>query len=68
MSERAAIVAWLRGDAEKFYCARMPLKDRIRGAWMQFKKPGGHHWAALDNAADAIEHGEHMKGSDDGPR
>lgn len=42
--ERAAIVAWLRARADKQQCTA----------------GGGDGWAALYQAADAIEAGEHL--------
>lgn len=58
MSERDAIVAFLRGKADE-------AADKGVRAGFEFHSFYSAMAAALSSAANSVKNGEHMKGSDD---
>lgn len=70
--ERAAIVAWLREKASDEMPAAMKLRFSLTLLWalvhpVRFKQEYAR-FMALNNAADAIERGEHVKETSGGRR
>ena len=61
MTERAEIVAWLRGraDSRRYWGGTFWL--RCRAARIAFLRPHGLVSVAIDQIAAAIERGEHME-------
>lgn len=65
MSEREAIVRWLR-DRQVTPASIFTLRDRLFYAWWGFRNPGVSMMAARVAAADSIEAGRHLLSKEDG--
>lgn len=61
MDERAQIVKWLRGEADRWLSLRgFPTGMRLKSAWLAFHNPAGPYFAAASNFAGRIEKGDHI--------
>lgn len=65
MNEREAIVAWLREAASQCDCFARSAGECACGAW--FQEPGERSFKQVyvEDIAEAIERGDHLKGQTD---
>ena len=62
--ERAAVVAWLRREEEKEHRAAISHR-RPRGGFSTYETMHYQRRSALLDAIEAVEAGDHLKGTDD---
>ena len=59
--ERAAIVAWMRADAQLCDCLAREEGECACGAWDSEPGERSYKRAYIEDIADAIERGDHLK-------
>lgn len=61
-TERERVVAWLRKTAHQCDCAAREARDCACGGWDQEPDERSFKQVYVEDIADAIERGDHMKG------